>query len=65
MNTGELRNKSVEDLKSELLALSQEQFNLRMQRGVGQQTPQTHLFRIARRQMARIKTILREKEGSV
>ena len=63
MNTNELRNKTVEELNNELLALLKEQFNLRVQRGVGQ-NPQAHLFKKVRRQMARIKTILREKEGS-
>jgi large subunit ribosomal protein L29 len=63
MNTSELRNKTVEELNSELLALLKEQFNLRVQRGVGQ-NPQAHLFKKVRRQVARIKTILREKEGS-
>jgi large subunit ribosomal protein L29 len=64
MNTSELRKMSIEELQKELLALAKEQFNLRIQKGVGQQSPQTHLFRNARRQVARIKTILREKEGS-
>ena len=64
MNTSELKSKSIKELQGELLALLKEQFNLRIQRGVGQQAPQSHLFRKARRQIARIKTILREKEGS-
>ena len=62
MNASEMREKTVGDLNNELLALLKEQFNLRIQRGVGQ-TPQTHLFRKIRREIARIKTILREKEG--
>ncbi len=63
MNANELRTKSVEALRSEQLSIQKEVFNLRMQRGLGQ-TPQTHLFRKLRREIARIKTILREKEGS-
>lgn len=63
MNTSELRSKSTEELNNELLALLKEQFNLRIQRGIGQ-PPQAHLFRNVRKQVARIKTILREKEGS-
>lgn len=63
MNASELKKKSAGELKTELLALLKEQFNLRMQRGVGQ-APQTHLFKKVRREIARIKTILREKEGS-
>ena len=63
MKANTLKDKSVAELKNELLALLKEQFNLRIQRGTGQ-TPQTHLFRKVRRDVARIKTILREKEGS-
>jgi large subunit ribosomal protein L29 len=63
MNTSELRAKNVDQLQSELHALLQEQFNLRLQKGVGQ-TPQAHLFKKVKKQIARIKTILREKEGS-
>ncbi len=62
MITSELRSKSVEELKTEKVAILKEVFNLRMQRGIGQ-TPQTHLFRKLRRDIARIMTILREKEG--
>lgn len=63
MKTTELRNKSEGELNTELLALLKEQFNLRIQRGVSQ-VAQTHLFRKVRKEIARIKTILREKEGS-
>lgn len=62
MNASELRNKSTKELKNELLALLKEQFSLRIQRGTGQSL-QTHLFRKVRRSIARIKTILREKES--
>lgn len=61
MKASELREKSVEALKEELLALSRERFNLRMQKGMGE-TPSTHLFRRVSRSIARIKTILTEKE---
>lgn len=63
MNTSELRGKTVTELKNELIELLKELFNLRIQKGVGQ-SPQAHLFKKVRRQMARIKTIIREKEGS-
>jgi large subunit ribosomal protein L29 len=63
MKTSELRNKSVEELRSEQIAIRKELFNLRIQRGIGQ-TPQTHLFKKLKRTIACIKTILREKEGS-
>ncbi len=63
MNANELRNKSVEELHAECEAKQAELFNLRIQRGVGQ-SPQTHLFGKAKTQIARIKTILREKQGN-
>lgn len=63
MKSKELRNKSEGELQTELLASLREQFNLRIQRGI-EQSPQTHLFKKVRKEIARIKTILREKEGS-
>ena len=64
MKMTELRKKSMEDLKGELLALLKEQFNLRMQKGTGQ-TPHPHLFGKVRKQIARVKTLFSEKEGSL
>lgn len=63
MKASELRDKTVGELQSELVALLKERFNLRIQKGVGQ-NPQTHLFKKIRKEIARIKTILCEKEGS-
>lgn len=63
MNAKELREKSVEDLTKELLALFKEQFNLRIQKGVGQ-SPKPHLFKKVRHDIARIKTVLHDK-GSI
>lgn len=54
------REKSVTDLKQELLNLRKEQFNLRMQLGAGQMS-KPHLFQAVRRDIARIKTVLTEK----
>jgi large subunit ribosomal protein L29 len=62
MKASELRNKSVKELKEELLALLKELFNMRTQRSVGQSS-QTHGFRRVRKDIARIKTVLCEKEG--
>jgi large subunit ribosomal protein L29 len=56
----EYREKSVADLQVELLELRREQFNLRMQNGIGQ-APKNHLFNVVRRNIARIKTIVNEK----
>lgn len=62
MKTAELKNKTVNELNSELHALLKEQFNLRMQRGGGQLS-QTHLFRKIRRSIARIRTIISAREN--
>ena len=61
MNTQDLRAKNVNELGEELSGLLQEQFNLRMQRGIGQlATP--HELRRVRRDIARVRTILNEKK---
>jgi large subunit ribosomal protein L29 len=62
MKLNELKSKTIEELKSELLALLKEQFSLRIQKGMGQR-PLAHLFKKVRRQIARVKTVLGEKEG--
>jgi len=62
MNASELRQKSEQQLKDELMSLLRSQFNLRMQQASGQQ-PKGHLIREARRDIARIKTILNEKKA--
>ena len=61
MTAAELREKTVAELKEELVRLRREQFNLRMQRA-SEQLPQTHLLRETRRDIARINTVMREKE---
>lgn len=62
MNANELRQKSAQELKDELMSLLRSQFNLRMQQASGQ-LPKGHLIREARRDVARIKTILNEKKA--
>lgn len=63
MKATELRDKSVEELQKELLVQLESQFKLRMQKNTGQLT-QTHLLKEARRDIARIKTVLRQKVGN-
>ena len=63
MQANDLRNKSVEDLKTELSNLQREQFNLRFQLKTGQ-FQQTDNVRKVRRDIARINTILSEKLNS-
>lgn len=47
------------ELRSELIGLRKEQFNLRMQRGTGQLANPSR-FKTVRRQIARIKTRINE-----
>ncbi|MFU8816554.1 MAG: 50S ribosomal protein L29 [Pseudomonadales bacterium] len=60
MNASDLREKSPQELTEELIKLRREQFILRMQKASGQ-LGQTHMLGEARRDIARIKTILAEK----
>jgi large subunit ribosomal protein L29 len=62
MNASELRRKSADELKTELLALLREQFNLRMQKATGQAS-KPHLFQQVRRNIARVKMVMSEKVG--
>ena len=62
MKANELREKTVDDLNSELMALLREQFNLRMQNGSGQLS-RPHQLKEVRRNIARVKTVLNEKAG--
>ncbi|HAI68446.1 MAG TPA: 50S ribosomal protein L29 [Gammaproteobacteria bacterium] len=64
MKAIELRKKSIDDLKKELLELLREQFNLRMQKANDQLNRHTQLKKV-RRDIARVKTILNEKKGSM
>jgi large subunit ribosomal protein L29 len=60
MKAQELRDKSVEELSEELVALRREQFNLRMQQVTGELS-RHHEHRRVRRDIARVKTILNER----
>ena len=60
MEARELRAKKESELREELSGLLREQFNLRMQRGIGQlATP--HDLRRVRKDIARVRTVLNEK----
>jgi large subunit ribosomal protein L29 len=62
MNAAEMREKSVDELFDELLKIRKEQFGMRMQNASGQ-LGQTHLLKGARRDIARLKTIIEEKQS--
>jgi len=61
MNAKELREKDLAGLREELRERLREQFNLRMQRGSGQLT-RPHQMKVVRRDIARIRTVINEKE---
>ena len=61
INVVELRQKQAEELAQMLTDLRREQFNLRMQQGTGQLARPSQV-RLVRRDIARIKTILNEKQ---
>lgn len=60
MSVKELRQKSQADLQKELNELLREQMNLNMQKGLNESL-RPHQFTRVRRDIARVKTILREK----
>jgi len=60
MKASELRIKSAADLQQEVLSLTKAQFGLRMQVAT-QQMANTSELRKVRRDIARVKTILKEK----
>ncbi|MCP5092825.1 MAG: 50S ribosomal protein L29 [Gammaproteobacteria bacterium] len=59
MKASDLREKSVDELNEELVALRREQFNLRMQHATGELT-HNHEHGRVRKDIARVKTILNE-----
>ncbi len=64
MRPQELRERTDEELRDELVRLAKEQFHLRMQRANGQ-LGQTHLIREARRDIARVKTVMLQKRRAL
>lgn len=60
MKAADVRAKSADQLKDELVKLKKEQFNLRFQAATGQ-LEKTARMKEVRRDIARVKTILNEK----
>jgi large subunit ribosomal protein L29 len=56
----DLRNKSIEELNEELVALRREQFNLRIQQVTSEMT-QVHQHSRVKKDIARVKTVLNER----
>jgi len=61
MKAADIRAKTQDELKQELLSLRKEQFNFRFQQATGQ-LENTGRVRIVRRDIARIKTIMAQHE---
>ena len=62
MKAQELREKTLEELQDDLIALYKDQFNYRMQNSSGQ-LGQIHLISSIRKDIARVKTISTEKKN--
>ena len=63
MKPDEIRDMSVEDLKAKIDELTRERFNLRF-RSATESIENPMRFRSLRRDIARMQTILREKEAN-
>lgn len=63
MKASELREQTIEALKQEQLGLQEQQFKLRMKKA-SSQLSRTHELGQVRRNIARIKTVIRQKQGN-
>jgi len=60
----ELKDMTVDQLGDEMIKLKKEQFNLRFQQATGQ-LENTARMRVVRRNIARISTLVKQKQSSV
>ena len=63
MKAADLQEKTVSELRTELEGLLEQQFKLRMSNGSGQ-LPQTHKLREVRRDVARVHTVINQKNSN-
>lgn len=63
MKAAELKTKTTDQLKEELVNLKKEQFNLRFQASAGEM-PNPSRFKQIRRTIARVKTVMNEKKDA-
>ncbi|PCH59036.1 MAG: 50S ribosomal protein L29 [SAR86 cluster bacterium] len=63
MKASELRDSTVAELQGQLEQLFKDRFNFRMQKSTGQ-LAQSHLLINVKRDIARVKTIITEKQRS-
>jgi large subunit ribosomal protein L29 len=62
MKASELKTKSASELQQELLSMTKAQFGLRMQVATQQMTNTSELRKV-RRDIARIKTVIKQKDA--
>jgi large subunit ribosomal protein L29 len=62
MKVGEMRELSVEELRAREQDLGDQLFRLRIQKSMGQLEAPVKV-RLVRRDLAKVKTVLREREG--
>ncbi len=63
MKATDLRDKSADELQTQLVDLTKDQFSYRMQQSTGQ-LGQSHLLKEVARDIARVKTVIREKQNA-
>ena len=63
MKSEDMRGQTPDQLKDQLLQLKKEQFNLRFQAATGQ-LEKTHRVNEVRKDIARLKTVLRSKPAA-
>jgi large subunit ribosomal protein L29 len=63
MKTSEIRGKNADELQQELVELMRAQFGLRMQIATQQSNKTSELGRL-RRNIARVRTVMREREAA-
>jgi len=63
MKTAEIRGKALIELKEMLLSLKEEQFNLKMQKSMGQLENKSRVMAV-KRDIARVKTLITEKSNN-
>ena len=63
MKVAEVRDLAVDDLRQREKELDDQLFRLRIQKSMGQ-IEAAHKLKLLRRELARVKTVLREKESA-
>lgn len=59
-----LKQRSLDELQKELIELRTEQCKLLFQKNSGELAPKSHLFSRVRRDIARVKTVIRQMGGN-